>query len=257
VALGTVTSRATTPHFVKGIHKMARDSKGTRVKSFTAYPPGLDLDGVKTVVPIYFHAGESDFSAVLPEHIAQCIDRHPECPSGMRDGRVRAPLVDDIESIYKGCCKLYERIQQHAVRKKVIKVHVQANHPTTGFPPGFAFQDVSFSAVPALTMQYRVLWQVDDGLYDADNNPNREGLAHMTFISRVPEPNDKPYQTQSTFVIDWTQEREDFFASMKEGLIELIRRIAWLLADNTGVKIDQLLASGNAGLLPAPDGQGT
>lgn len=235
---------------------MARDSKGTRVKSFTAYPPGLDLEGVKTVVPIYFHAGESDFSATLPEHIVEGIGRHPERSDKLRGNQVRSPMADDIEPLYEQCCKLYKKIQQNAVRKRVIWVHVEANHPSAGFPERFTFKSISFAQVPALTMQYRVLWQVGDGLYNS-NDMGDGRLDHLSFINRVPDQTGKAYQTRDTFVIDWTQEREDFFESMKEGLVELIRRIAWLLHDNAGVKIDQLLASGNAGLLPAPDGTGT
>lgn len=235
---------------------MARDSKGTRVKSFTAHPAGLDLEKVKTVVPIYFHAADSDFSATLPPHIVEGIGRHPERPDKLRGNQVRSPMADDIEPLYEQCCKLYEKIQQNAMRKKVIWVHVRANHPTKGFPEMFSFQDISFAQVPALTMQYRVLWQVGDGLYSS-NDMGEGRLDHLSFMSRVPEPSNKPYQTRDTFVVDWTEEREAFFESMKEGLIELIRRIAHLLAGDSGAKIDLLLASGNAGLLPPPDGSGT
>ena len=119
-------------------------------------------------------------------------------------------------------------------------------------PIGFRFAEISFAgAGPALSLSYEVLYRVGDGLYRGYKQEKEDAEMTMTYMSAMPKEGPS-HSGQETFVIDWTEEREEFFRRMRDGLVTLISRIAHLLAGDAAANVDQLVAAGYAGLLPAP-----
>jgi hypothetical protein len=240
---------------------MAKESKGTKVKSFTAHiPTGAgDRDHEKIVVPIYFRAKDSTFAAYLPEHIAEGAGKHPEHSPRYRDHEkaVVSDKADDIEPAFEAMTKLWRRIQQNVAKKKVIQVFVQANARGNRYQnvaqAGFVFKEISFVQGPALNIWHRVLWQIGDGLYN-ENDYGDGSLPRMSYTAAVSKPDGRPGSTRESFLLDWTQEREDFFDNMREGLLTLIERIAFMLGGDTGDNVDRMISGGGLLSLPAPAG---
>lgn len=239
---------------------MARESKGMKVKTFTAHiPTGADSQEFeKAVVPIYFRAKESTFAAFLPEHIRDGAGKHPEHSPLYHDheGAVVSAKADDIEPAFEAMLKLWRRIQQNAVKKKVIQVFVQANARGNAFQRvanagGFVFREISFVQGPALNIWHRILWQVGDGLYSA-NRIDDDRLEHLSYHAAVPTPSDKPHATRESFLLDWTPERQQFFENIETGLFTLIERLAGMLGGNTGNNVDRMISGGGLLSLPAP-----
>lgn len=238
---------------------MAREGKGMKVKTFTAHIPtgAAAEDFEKVVVPIYFRAKDSTFAAYLPEHIADGAGKHPEHPNRYKDHEraIVAEKADEIEPSFEAMLKLWRRIQQNAAKKKVIQVFVQANARGNRFQnvaaAGFTFREISFVTGPALNIWHRVLWQIGDGLYSANEYGDGK-LTHLTYHAAVSKPDGRPGATRESFLLDWTQEREDFFDTMRDGLLTLIERIAFMLAGDTGNNVDRMIAGGGLLSLPAP-----
>jgi hypothetical protein len=237
---------------------VARESKGQKVKTFTISVPQPNCELEAQKVQVYFRAGESQFAAILPDHIRDAIGHHPEAPQELLRGEIVSQLADRIQPAFVAACKLYLKIQQNAARKKVIVVNLKANHPRgnrwgaqpTDLP--MVFEELSFVSSPALWLTYDVYWQVNDGLYRADFRENR--LDHMTYIMAAPtSKNASAGDKRSRFVLDWTEEREAFFKNINDGLVTLIERLGAVLAGDTTRNVDRLIAGGGGLMLPAPE----
>jgi hypothetical protein len=230
------------------------ESKGQKVKSFSTRIPLPDLSGnEKVTVPIYFQAKNSSFRADLPQHIAEGVHTHPDRPKQMRNGQIASELADEIQPAFEAACKLFERIQQNAVKKKVIQIFVQANGRNTQ-----SFKSISFvSGVgPALSFSYRILWEINGGLYSQGSSRRDDNdTPFMTYITAAPPPEAEmsPYQraNRESFVIDWTEEREAFVENIRQGLETLIQRLGEVLIGDTTKNVDRLIAGGGL-MLPAP-----
>jgi hypothetical protein len=237
---------------------MTKESKGQRVKSFTFYVPisgGRD-DAEKTTVVVYFQAKENRFAAYLPQHIADAIGNHPDAPEKLWHGAIVSPLADDIEPGFKAACDLYRKIQRNSLRKKVLLINIDANHPKAnkyviGMEEGYpAFKDISFTHSPALAMSYQVMWQVGDGLYRSYHRDKDSDLEEMTYVCTVPDTENR--YGRSRFLIDWTEDREALVENIRGGLITLIERLWQLLSGDTGANVDRLISGGGSLMLPAP-----
>lgn len=249
---------------------MKKETKGKQVKRFTAHvpPDQLGEPKEKLVVPIFFRAADSTFAAYVPDHIAHGVADHPEAPKSWRrrDQAIVSLLADDIEPGFEALIKLYEQIQRNAAKRKVIQVHVKANYRGGKYSAvgksGVRLSELSFAPSPALSIWHRILWQVGNGLYSAHEDKSGAGrLTHLSYICAAPKP-EAPVQPghippeRETFVIDWTPEREAFFDNMREGLLTLIERIAFMLGGDTSGNVDRLIAGGGLIALPAPSSEG-
>jgi hypothetical protein len=221
------------------------------LKSIRRCRTSTSLQREKTVVNIYFRAKESTFHAELPRHIVEGVGRHPERGEKMRGSEIVSLLADDVQPAYEHVLKLFERIQQNAVKKKVIKVFMRANGRNTQFFKSIGFVDTSG---PALAFSYRILWQIGDGLYSQSSSGRDSETPYMTYITRAPKPDERVPGNygKETFVLDWTEEREEFFANIKQGLETLIGRLADVLGGDVGQTVDRLIAGGGSLMLPAP-----
>lgn len=240
-----------------------KESKGQQVKSFTYYVPlpgGLRDDFEKTTVKVYFQGRDSEFAAYMPDHIVQAVGQHPDLPTQFYQGKVRSKLADEIEPAYKAVCKLYEKIQKNALRKKVLLVDIKANHPRVNKhaigmqPPEMPrFEDISFALNPALAFTYSVYWLVGDGLYRAYKRDKDSELEEMTYVCKAPGDDERPHAARSRFMIDWTEEREQLLESIHGGLVVLIERLWQLLSGDTATNVDRLIAGGGRLMLAAPE----
>lgn len=241
---------------------MAKESRGQKVKTFTVYVPGganVD-DREKTVMPVYFQAKESTFYCCLPEHIAKAIGHHPDAPEKLYHGAIRSAFADDMEPGVKAAFDLYEKIQRNTFRKKVLLIDIKANHPRVSRyvigqeaeMPGF--DDISFAFNPALAFTYETCWLVGDCLYRSYKRDKDSELEEMTYVTKAPYVGGSGSgRSKSRFMIDWTEEREQFLDSIKNGLIVLIERLWELLSsDGLAQTVDRLIAGGGSLMLPAP-----
>jgi hypothetical protein len=211
------------------------------------------------VVPVYFQAKESKFAAYLPDHVAAAIHNHPDAPNELYHGAVRSALADDIEPAFKAACRLYEKIQQNQLRKKVLLIDIKANYPgvnqyaigqEVGKP---AFEEISFAFKPALAFTYATYWLVGDCLYRSHKRDEDSDLEEMTYHTKAPSVGGAGVgRGKSRFMVDWTEEREQFLQNIHQGLVMLIERLWQLLSGDTAQNVDRLIAGGGGLMLPAP-----
>lgn len=118
---------------------------------------------------------------------------------------------------------------------------------------------IGFSAHgPALGIHYEVMWQINDGLYRVYADREDGSPPQMTYMKAVPKEDARPgyNRGRETFLLDWTEEREAFFAQMSEAMNVLIERIAAMLLGDLQTTVDRMIAGGGGLLsLPAPTPQ--
>jgi hypothetical protein len=247
--------------FERREYLVPKESRGQKVKSFTIYVPGganVD-DREKTVMAVYFQAKESMFYAYLPEHIAKAIGHHPDAPEKLYHGAIRTPLADEVEPGVKAAFDLYEKIQRNTLRKKVLLVDIKANFPgvnryVVGLDAGRpGFDDISFAFSPALAFTYETYWLVGDCLYRSYKRDKDSDLEEMTYVTKAPSVGGSGSgRSKSRFMLDWTEEREQFLSNIHQGLVVLIERLWQLLSGDTQQNVDRLIAGGGNLMLPAP-----
>lgn len=235
---------------------MAKESKGKVVKTFKHYIPVNATEKAETIVKVYFEAKNGWFVIYLPDQLKVNLgDRHlaegdlynppRQAAEGFegREGFVRSLQMDRAISLFEQVCREFERIQKLENREKIIVVTFNANHPQKGGfdggGPGYG--KISFIGRPALHLSYRVFWKVGVATYTDDGNGG------MTHHGTVP----KSDGVGGTYVLEWTPEREAFFAQAVNGIAGLIDRIADFLSGDTALKVDALV-SGGVAFLPAP-----
>jgi len=219
--------------------------KGKQVKTFTAYVPQLDLKKIKTVVSVRFDAKSGEFFIALPEHITATIQGH-ENPRKWKArmnsiGELTSDKMQDVMDEYESALSLFIMIQRDLQRKKVIAFWCRWNKPRDG---AFSGHEISFCGSPALFLDYEVMWQVGKSLYHVDDEDPHALLIHGA----------GRHQDGEATVIDWTKDREKFFADMKNGITNLIDRLATFkkaLGVNADNAIKQLMQPGQKAL-PAP-----
>lgn len=205
---------------------MATNSKGKRVKQFRTLIPQLDQSATHEVMHVYFKADEGLFYLYVPEHIAKVVNSiEPNYNStgavyANQHGSVRAPMLENCINAFEQVLSEFRTIMKEENKKKVIRITFKYNIDRMpdgsfrGYNPG---NDIGFTGRPALHIMHEVLWQSGNRLFE-QNRPQdalRDVGPATNRFSRLPH-------NEGRYLIDWTQEREDFFAHMKSSLEKLI-----------------------------------
>lgn len=238
---------------------MARGSGlGKQVKTFVQPIPQPDLTHQHAKISVYFQAADGLFSIAVPEHIADFIGSRTDFDVKAYRAHSRltqAATLDGVISGFKATIGEYERLIKDIAREKVIVITFKANISSFKLAGGrIKPADMFSSPSPALALTFQVLWRIGNGLYRA-STPMADEPIRFTYIRQDPTSRDAPrgYDSGETFVIDWTQEREDFFESMDQAMTTLIQRICDMLFGDTAEAVDRMIAGGGMLSLPAPD----
>lgn len=235
---------------------MAKESKGQKVKQFTASVPHPDLSITNQVIPVYLDA-DAMFVVYLPDHITMAIKGHPKRPSELRsDGRIMADTFDPVKNSTTSAFALYQRILREETKVKVILVHFNANRRGDGHNgmmaqnTGFIPSGISFSAPTTLHLRYEVLWRAGGALY-RQYGPDSP-LEYVASSALGPVKN-----MQERFEVEWTPEREAFFRKITDGLKELVDRLCLFFGSDLETSINSAITAGGLPALPAPEKEAT
>lgn len=247
---------------------MARESKGKLVKTFKHFEPQPDHTSNEVTGKVYFQAKDGLFVIHLPEHIRAMLGALESCrrqgSAGgphihERSGECRSNTLDGVMGLHKTVLAQYTEAIKLSDARRAIEVRLKKNVPWREGRPdrtgsghaavggGFG-ETISFCGSPALFMNFRVLWRVNDDLYqrhETEAYGERPAYSILSYAGRVKEGGSE------TVVIEWTQEREDFLA----GVVTKITDLAWLLSDFLGdaeTNLTHALTAGGGQLLLAP-----
>lgn len=205
---------------------MAKDSKGKRVKQFKIQIPQLDQGSVEEVMYVYFKADEGSFYIYVPEHIAKVVSEvkmsydSEGAIYATHHGTVRSATMDVCIKGFEQVLSAFRTIMKEANKKKVIRITFKYNISTMpdgsfrGYNPG---NDIGFAGRPALHIMHEVLWQSGNRLFE-QNRPQDA----LRDVGPVVNRHGRAQYHEGRYVIDWTQEREDFFVNIKSSLEKLI-----------------------------------
>lgn len=230
-----------------------RESKGQQVKTFKHFVMLPSLESEVIIGKVYFQADSGRFAIYLPEHVAAVAASIPhneyDGRSGLifnRDqgGYLTHKVIDTVIDGYKGYLTRYEDLLRTQKRRKVIAVTFRQNirwikgfhdvRNSTDFAGyGARRGDISFCGAPAIHLTYAVRYEVGGKLYQVVNHD--DGSEHMT------------YAAQEGKIIDWTPDRENFFANTVGNIERLIMAMIEFMDDIEG-NIDRAIANNDSQL---------
>lgn len=231
---------------------MARESKGTKVRTFTVYVPQMDLTKSKEVWPIYLDS-DGQFVVYVADHIAEIVGTWSDQPQGWRKPRVTSSELERVKWATETVLRRAENVLIEGAKEKVILVTFKANRLGEGkyeHRDRFKPSAISFADSPTVHLTYRVLWKSGAGLFRQDRPDSP--LTYIT--SATSGTNRLPDRLPETLQIPWTQEREDFFERTVQALGALIDRVAVFLGseDLAGALDVAIAGGGEIPALPAP-----
>jgi len=230
---------------------------GKVVKTINEFVATQNGESEPAKVTIRLMPGDGTFFIEVPQFISDFIGRRSDTPSGFdhRKSRVEASKLDNVVSSFRAVNDLYRRAMKDSVRRKVLVVTFSANRPGEGRYSGSRLAGISFAPRPALAVTHEVQWAINDNLYHVHEHGGGE-LPQIAYVSGMPSEEPSRYSGggRSMFVLDWSQEREDFFVNMQANMTRLIDLIAGMLFGDTAGNVDKMIAGG--GLLALPDGRG-
>jgi hypothetical protein len=218
-----------------------RESRGQQVKTFGHYVPQPDQSTEKETIKVYFKADEGRFYIYPPAHILPVARAKAEQSSAahgvnFRDDFINSPLMDKVVHAFETMCSIYQNILKEEGKIRVIRFAVQRN--LRADLNHHAKSEISFCGSPALYFNYELLWLSGGELFRQDD-------------PELPLQHVRSHHDGDAKVIPWTQEREDFFASMTVAMITLINRIDDFKA-NLESNVDKAIATRSSLFLPAP-----
>ncbi len=253
-----------------------RETKGQQVKTFTTHEPQEDMSYVATSVKVYFK--DDEFTAYLPDHMHQVVENLPLFKEGRQTRSaymqlrlshagdcISAKIVDHLVQGYKQILLEYFQHLTNLAAQKVIVVEFKANLPwrrerqdagdwtfRSGGGTAVTRNDISFAGFPTVHLSYRILHRAGDTLYrrvegNGDQPPRMEYVENPFLHAGT-----KDRGRIENRILDWTQEREDFFAETVARLTELGLRMHDFFKDtltNTTYAIEQ--GRGQLALPPA------
>lgn len=197
--------------------------------------------------------GEGYFKIYFPKEVVAWFSLKTEYAFARSLGEATGNFNRQIED--------YKNAIQTASRKKVIVVTYLYNKPYDDGGFGGTYQlgrsgyTSSFDdhiGKYALALDYEVIWQIGDALYevpiDGDEATGRVyGAPNLLY--RLPVDKSK-----GKFVLDWTEEREQFFWNMTKGLESMVARLNQFFGDDLLANMTKAIAAGGGfASLPAPE----
>lgn len=232
---------------------MSERPRGTIVKTITESVALESGEMENQRIKIRFRAaGDGSFHISVPSYIADFFGDSADKPDGFDgSGDIIAATQGEAHSQFKSLMHRYSRERKNAVRKKVLVISFAANLPGhSQYTSPSPVPEISFAERPALSLSYQILWAINDKLYRVHERP--DDLPQMTYMRAMPKAGARG--KQGSFILDWTESREEFFAGMVQNMTTLIEAITKMLTGDTEGNIDRLIAAG--GLLTIEDQTG-
>lgn len=245
------------------------DTQGKVVKTTTYTVTQPDVTEKQEKIAIRFST-DGYFRVDLPKHIADYFGprapwEHEDDRLNFYQGEISAMTLKAVEDAFTNALRRYRDELKNTNRRKMIVVSFRANFRGPVMLGGFqvsnnslsGIADISFAGSPALELSYEILWQINDRLYRVYGEGRDGEPPQMTYMKSMPRKDATPRfnSKQETFVIEWTEEREEFFRAGVEGMNVLIAKIAQMLLGDTASNVDALIAGGGMLALPAPTAQ--
>lgn len=222
---------------------MKRDSKGQRVKTFKAFIPDADLKKTETQVVVYFKADNGEFSIYDGAHMFAAARERVQKKTGRElsvfDNRITAYSLNVIVQGFADLSTAYEHEMRETLKKKVIRFTFKCNTKWDGEHQ--AKNDISFCGTPAVHIDYEILYQIGDQLYERVGDEDHSTLHYRGSAKEA------RFRDGEAVTVDWTEEREAFFENMRASLVSLIHRVD-AFQQNLLVNVDRAIA-GEAPLL--------
>jgi len=206
--------------------------------------PTTGIETKRKAVPIMLDPESGVFCIELPTGVASVIGR-----SGRSE--ISGRSLDEVCREFDRQIERYQHFVRAEGRTKVIVIHFAYNRPyEQGFGVHYGLgrsHIVDGQPQHALGLEYEVLWRVDDYVFDIPLDENDEPYG---------PPNCKYHiASKDRKFLEWTAEREAFFANMIEGLNRLIDQVREFIGGDLEGYVNNAIASGMGGLaLPAPKG---
>lgn len=201
---------------------MARESKGQQVKSFKTSVPQPDQSTVSEIKKVFFKADDQKFFIYLPAHIAVLVKSGIEgLGENSLGAYVAAETMQDVLDAWDAACGRYAGLLRSEGAVKVIRYRFQASGAGRDFftDPYRFDHGANLGPGVAMLLDYEVLWRSGNRLYYG----HYEGAdLHLQDKGPVPSPHASWDRNR---LMEWTEEREQFFAGMKAGLSGLIAQI--------------------------------
>jgi hypothetical protein len=230
-----------------------RDPALTKIKDHSYKFPLPGVMSRPAKVQVMFNPETGTFSLRLPDEVTTVMKRPQGTVCTSRE------MYDAIRQFDADIAR-YSSIIRAENREKVIVINYKRNWPgrasdgtihswSTGTSDqlggGHGFDRKNIPNL-GMALSYEVLWRLNgkdifELLFSKDGTP--AGDPQRRYSSE-----DKEYK-----VIPWTEEREQFFEAMREGLGNMIDRMNVFFANDMIANIDRAIAYGGSALtLPAP-----
>lgn len=252
---------------------MAAKGKGKVVSHWQTAITDERGESVAMKVPISFTVGDGAFHIPLQTHVVEFLGRSPSfdgrVTTGTKvgynglDGEVTAATLDGVKSAHKVVNQLFQDLFRDAGRRKVLLVdfaaeagdferHLQLMRDNS-LEYMVGSSHMRTGVTPNLQLSYTILWEMGGKLYRVFEGRDGEP-ARMSYVQEAPSTEKPAHGKRTRFMLDWTQDREDFFKSMRFAIDTLIGRITLMMCGDLVANVDRLIASGGGLLsLPAPD----
>jgi hypothetical protein len=231
---------------------MKRESKGQRVKTFKAWIPNSDLTKTETQVVVYFKADNGLFYIFDGAHMFDAARETAKKSIDARGISVHSNMLTDntLDGIVRGfgaICASYEQEMREALKKKVIRFTFKRNTKWDGeHKPA---DDISFCGTPAIHFTYEILYQVGKQVYYKSDDKDDAVLQYRGSADEA------RFRGGDAITVDWTEEREAFFANMQASLVALIHRVDDF-QKNLLVNVDKAIAASTPLMLEKPKTKG-
>lgn len=232
---------------------MARESKGQQVKAFKTTVPQPNQSTVSEVKKVYFKADDQKFFIYLPEHIGVLVKSGVEGLDENQFGAyVAAEAMQDVLDAWKAVCERYASLLRTEGAVKVIRYRF-LNQGAGGdmFTDPFRFDNgANLGPGIAMLLDYEVLWRSGNRLYYGHYEGDELRLQDK---GPVPDPVGRSWEKNR--LIEWSEDREQFFDGMRAGLKGLINQIVEFIGGDLEANI-AALASGERTLAIAGPAHG-
>lgn len=228
---------------------MAKESKGQQVKTFQHFEPTADGGHEKRIVKVYFQAKDGRFMIEIPEHISAIYTEIAPPHYGAkivhynRDKQIAGSIVNELIEAYTTLCTKYEHWYRNLKKKKIILYTFQKNmswnkefharFPRSYVPHG-GHQEISFTGTPAIHLHYRIAFIVGDSVYT-------DGGSNLQYKCKV----------EHAKYVDWTEERETFFANTVNNIERLIMAFVEFF-DDPEANITKSIENGGVMMIAPP-----
>lgn len=214
----------------------------TKIKQFQCIVPDEDGTRQQKTVHVHYDSKGDRFYVNLPEYMDSSVGQASTSSVGYKkaelvptrgDGRLYGPTPGAVEKLFERRCFDYAENVRRARRVilytlKYAKKHSGEHH------------DMPFEHGTGIAIEFEVMWETKLGTekprYSTHNpcDPKNRGLV----TNRGPRQDDSRCK-----VIDWTQDREDFFVALDTKLQTMVDRSRSFLEDDK--KLALLIDSGS------------